>query len=373
MNAKNKIPLLIAFLVVTAISLSLNISAQERKADPSHIKPFDDVWNMDLTKSDPAAIESILATLSFNGKTIWPNGSLKTAAMKILKDGLNPGLGVRDLHSEGLTGQGVAVAIIDQPLISDHPEYAGKIVAYKDMGCDGEISSYHGPSVASLLAGTNNGTAPGVKIYYAAVPMWKGDTSYEAQALDWIVEENRKLPKGGKIRVVSVSAAPSGEGAPRKVNKEMWDVSCAQAEKEGILVLDCTRHRGIIAPSWHEGPDAEAVAKYKPGYPGLHDYRILPGRILVPASPRTCAEEYVKGEFGYRYDGRGGLSWAIPYCAGILALGWQECPDMTSSLVVDLLFKSAFKADDGMSYIHPGEFIRLVRRYKKEHSSLSRN
>jgi subtilisin family serine protease len=73
------------------------------------------------------------------------------------------------LHTAGITGRGVAVAIIDQPMFQDHPEFAGRIVAYRDFGTESE-SSMHGPAVTSLLAGTNTGTAPEAKVYYASVP-----------------------------------------------------------------------------------------------------------------------------------------------------------------------------------------------------------
>ncbi|MGA2094425.1 MAG: S8 family serine peptidase, partial [Sedimentisphaerales bacterium] len=131
-------------------------------------------------------------------KNIDPNG--------IMDKAMNPGLGVHKLHQQGITGKGVNVAIIDQPLYRNHPEFAGKIVEYFDAGCKSE-ASMHGPAVASLLAGTNCGTAPDANVFYAAAPSWTKDTAYQAKALDWIVEQNAKLPAGQKIRVVSVSAA----------------------------------------------------------------------------------------------------------------------------------------------------------------------
>lgn len=95
----------------------------------------------------------------------------------VLKNAMNPGLGVSKLHAQGITGKGVNVGIIDQPLCQDHPEFAGKIAAYFDAGCGGSESSMHGPAVASLLVGSNCGTAPDAKVYYAAAPSWKRDTA----------------------------------------------------------------------------------------------------------------------------------------------------------------------------------------------------
>lgn len=59
-------------------------------------------------------------------------------------------------------------AIIDQPLLTDHPELSGRIAAYYDTGCEGETASMHGPAVASLFAGKSIGIAPDAALYYAA-------------------------------------------------------------------------------------------------------------------------------------------------------------------------------------------------------------
>jgi len=48
--------------------------------------------------------------------------------------------------------------------------------------------------------------------------------------------------------------------------------------------------------------------------------------LLVPCSPRTTAEEYVKGDCAFQYCGEGGLSWGIPYAAGVLALAGKPAP-----------------------------------------------
>ena len=303
-----------------------------------------DVSNMDLTDAS-----SIIPTLWFNEKTKWPDKMPKGCDPKtIMETAKNPGLGIRALHSQGITGEGVSVAIIDQPLYQDHPEFEGKIAMYKDFDCKSE-SSMHGPAVTSLLVGENCGTAPGAKVYYAAAPSWHTDAKYYADALDWIVSVNKDLPAGEKIRVVSVSAAPSGTGSPFK-NGGLWDKSVANAQAAGILVLDCTEVHGIIASCWYDVQDPESVQKCTPGFPGLPP-RGKSKYVCAPASPRTSAEEYEKGDFTYQYTGRGGLSWSIPYAAGVLALGWQIDPDLTADEAVDLLFESAYKRDENTNII----------------------
>ncbi len=172
-----------------------------------------------------------------------------------------------------------------------------------------------------------------------------------------------KLPPSQKIRVVSVSARPSGAGSPFTENNEMWDAACQRAEKAGLLVLDCTEHHGFIGRCWYDPKDPENVSKCTPGAPGQTS-SAPPDLLLAPTSLRTTAEERVQGKCEYIYWGHGGLSWAIPYCAGVLALGWQVRPDIPPETMRELLFKSAYVKDRQMRIIHPANFILAVQRWQ---------
>ncbi|MCJ7544250.1 MAG: hypothetical protein MUP47_06750 [Phycisphaerae bacterium] len=329
------------------------------------VKEYDDVRGKDLGKMDFRWRGNLLATLTFNQATVWPpepHMPLGGDPAKLMEAAKNPGLGVRDLHAQGITGKGVCVAIIDQPLYLDHPEFAGKIAAYHDVGCRSEWSM-HGPAVASLLVGSSCGTAPEATLYHVAAPSWTKDTAYQAQALDWIVEQNAKLPADRKIRVVSVSASPSGPTTLFTKNTEMWDAACKRAEKAGLLVLDCTQHHGFISRCWLDPNDPENVSKCTPGAPGNPQPGRL-GQLFVPSCPRTTAEERQKGQCKYIYWGRGGLSWTIPYCAGVLAMGWQLRPEIPPEAMRGLLFKSAYVKDRNTRIINPPEFIRAVREWR---------
>ncbi len=329
----------------------------------SSVEPFDDIRSMDMSNLDLSGRNGLIETLSFNQETVWPEPAKMPgdwAPDELMTAAMNPGLGVRQLHQRGITGAGVNVAIIDQPMYPDHPEYDGKIAAYYDTGCGGHESSMHGPAVASLLVGENCGTAPGARIYYAAAPSWLRDAAYYADGLDWIIAQNEAMPVSEKIRVVSVSAAPSGPGSPFEVNNHMWDEACSRAEAAGILVLDCTSHRGLISSCWYDLDDPENVAKCTPGFPG-YPPSSNPERINVPSSCRTTAQHYdYHGRDSYIYWGRGGLSWSIPYCAGVLAMGWQINPDLWGDQMVDLLFETAYVNPAGVRIINPSAFIDLL-------------
>ena len=126
------------------------------------VEPYSDLrylpWLDDYAKQTYQPDEynaSDLYTYTYNTGTAFAGAEDEAAAL--LEACKDPGLGVRSLQARGITGRGVNVAILDQPLLTDHPEFADRIAAYYDTGCEGETSSMHGPAVASLLAGKTIG------------------------------------------------------------------------------------------------------------------------------------------------------------------------------------------------------------------------
>ena len=336
------------------------------------LEAYGDVGGKDLRASDLRDAGNILDTLGFNEGTLWPLAERLPKGFDpqaLLQEGMNPGLGVRALHAQGITGSGVHVGLIDQPLLLAHPEYAGKIVSYHVLDCGPHKSSMHGPAMTSYLVGQRCGTAPGVNLHVVAVPSWKTDAGYYAQALDLFVAYNEGAPKDQRIRVVSVSAQPSGEGSVYK-NQSLWHEAVQRATDKGILVLDCTWQHGFVSLCWLDPKNRESVEDCTPGFRN-GDLEVDEGHIHVPSAPRTAAEAHEDGRLGYAHDGggrrggnamsKGGYSDTIPYAAGILALGWQIRPDLSPEQMKELLFASAYVHPSGAKIIHPAAFIELVR------------
>lgn len=317
--------------------------------------------------------EDQLRSLSFDQGTIFPKTGMpeNLTPEQLMEQAMDPGLGVRQLHQQGITGQGVSVAIIDQSIPehhrTDHPEYAGKFEVYQSF-TDQEYSM-HGPAVASILVGESCGVAPGAKLYYVTANSWDGDAKFYADSLNWLIDLNQTLPEGEKIRVVSVSAAPGFKGGPFTQNNGLWEQARQRALAEGMLVLDVTEQSGIdLAPSYHSQPGTnqtpESLVAGFPGTPQAKLYAQKPRILCVPCSPRTTAGMWVnQGDSQYTYWGVGGLSWGIPYAAGVLALGWQLRPDLTPEQMLDLLLETAAKNDLGFPCINPPAFIEAVRTF----------
>jgi hypothetical protein len=319
------------------------------------INKFDDVRNTVFSKQSNVVdvnSDEILKTLSFNEATRWKD---ELAPQKFLEYGKIPPLGIKGIHKEGVTGKKVNVAIIDQPLALDHPEYRGKIVEYKtffppkyDIG----ISSMHGPAVTSLLVGENIGVAPNARVYYAAVPSWLGDAIYEVQALKWIIEINEELSENDKIKFVSVSAAPGVEEA-REKNSHLWNETVKEAEEKGICVVDCN---GFVYPGFVEYD----TNNFHYGFPNNEfERRPLRNVVCVPNSLRTVAESYDNKIFSYAYWGVGGLSWGIPYAVGVLCLAQEINNELSAVQLRDMLIKNA---SDNKGIINPKSFLNNIKK-----------
>ncbi len=334
------------------------------------LKPYTDIRQTFSSESKIFQVGEFdpkdIITFTFNEGTVL-KGS-EGLQKKILENGKNPGLLIKSLHEKGITGEGVNVGIIDQNLLINHPEFKDKIKEYYDTGCNMPdiIGSMHGPAVISILAGDTIGVAPEANVYYAAVPSWLGDSKYYADGLNWIIDQNKNLPESEKIRVVSVSASPSGDNFSFTKNQELWDKAVLNAQNEGILVIDYSENdkTHFITAAYYDPQNPDDITLCKAGYPSSPSSLPNKNLIGVPCSFRTVAEEYVTGICSYEYFGQGGLSFAVPYAAGVLALGWQVNPDLDKDTIMKLLFDTCYINRDGSRIINPSAFIDRINGLK---------
>jgi hypothetical protein len=299
------------------------------KFNPDSSKPFQvDLRGRDLSKLDLRASLEDLMYADFDDSTVWPGLDRMPAAFdwqKIMELGKNPGLGVRRLHEKGITGRGVKVAIIDQPLLVDHQEYAGRVRLYEEMDLQGRTApAMHGAAVASIALGKTVGVAPEAELYYIAR---LGGSSCQARCIHRIVEANAQLPKDNKIRVLSMSKGwmPSDEG----YKEIMEEVQKAQAA--GMLIV-CTGgpylREGFDFSALGRSPlaDPDVVESYEPGLFLAKYFWARPSSpsgksFSVPMDSRTTASP--GGIDQYVFYRIGGMSWAVPYVAGVYALAVQ--------------------------------------------------
>jgi hypothetical protein len=348
----------LAFISIGGHGVDLGKPVLRSTSDLLKLDKFWGLQNVSLAKLDLSGESKLLSDLPFDSNTQWPPQRMLPKGFnpqKILGDGKDPGLGIRALHAKGINGKNVGIAIIDQPLLLDHREYSARIAYSKAIDVSGISPLMHGPSVASFAVGRDIGTAPEASLYYFAVPSWKGDNTDYADALQTIIEINATKPLAEKIRVVSISA-----GAFRRwKNYDIWKKTLAAAQTAGILVITCDESFmdfGNLTRSPAKNPDL--ADNYMPEI-WDHDEH----KLWVPGGNRTRASH--TGANDYVFDVVGGRSWATPYLAGVVALGYQVNPTLTPTEIKELLLKSATQTKYG-PVINPGGFAKLAAGLMKK-------
>lgn len=302
-----------------------------------------------------------LLKVTFDTRTEWSSKDKLPKGFnpqEIIEIGKNPGLGIRDLHNQGITGQGINVAIIDQPLLPGHEEYKDKVVKYTAIECEDVEPQMHGPAVASILVGTDCGVAPSASLYYWAEPSWKRDYIYRTTALDQIIEHNKNKPLDEKIRVVSVSKGFD----PDEDNLSMWREKIEEAEENGIIVVHCSDegNKGFFGIGCKLYEDRDNPENYDICYFANNNSFLKSKDFLyVPIDNRTTAD--YKGENDYTFWSSGGLSWGAPYLAGVIALGYQVNPNLPQEEVYQYLRETGVPFNDnGGCIINPKAFIQKI-------------
>lgn len=313
---------------------------------PQYNASSSELWQIDVRSADLSSLDlhdrtADLLHADFDSETLWPDnlpeGFDPTHVMDLGKD---PGLSTRTLHEQGITGKGVSIAIIDQSLLIDHQEYKNQLKFYEEINIrSNESASMHGAAVASIAVGKTVGVAPDAELYYIAETHgtnnngdFEWDFSYLAKSIDKILEVNKDLPDDNKIRVISISV---GWSSKQKGYEEVT-AAVARAKEEGIFVISSSLYETdgyeLMGLGRDSLSDPNIANSYKPGefwanrfYNSGNNFGI--SGLLVPMDSRATASP--TGQEDYVFYSRGGLSWSIPYVAGLYALACQVDPEIT--------------------------------------------
>jgi hypothetical protein len=293
---------------------------------------------------------------------------------RIMELGKAPGLGLRSLHRRGITGRGIGIAVIDQPLLVTHREFAERLRLYEDIGYsvatrrtnDYANATMHGCATASIAVGLTVGVAPEAELYYIAAnalefPYVTGGSItfvHYADAVRRIVQINKMLPPERKIRVISLSIGWHRDPKPRGFDEIAAAV--AEAKEAGILVtsssLELThgfKFHGIDRDAMVDPDDFSA---YRPGKflaEAFYADAFPADRLLVPMDHRTVAAP--EGNDTYAHYASGGWSWCTPYLAGTYVLACQVRPTLTP----DQFWAAALKTGRMIQFDHAGNRVSL--------------
>lgn len=319
-----------------------------------------DVSGLDFSKESDA-----LLSVTFDSATRWPE-ELPDGFHpdEVLEIGKNPGLGIRALHEKGITGKGVSIAIVDQALNLEHEEYADNLMNYELLHCSNDTAQMHGSAVTSIAVGKNCGVAPDANVYYIAstfgtygLGKMKMNLNYMADSIDRILEINTLLPKENKIRVISISRGFSSEKGADETR-----AAIERAKEAGIFVITTSTEDNygfsLMGLGKDLTSDPDDISSYAPGhfwkeyfYNGeMSDTSHM---LLVPMDARTYASWYTDN--GYEFGASGGLSWSVPWMAGLYAL----CIQVDDTITPELFIQKAFETGTITTIEYRGETYEL--------------
>lgn len=326
-----------------------------------------DISSLDLRKINPAMA-------SFDDRTVWPASDRLPAAFdreRIVELGKDPGLGVRALHAQGVTGRDIGIGIIDKFLLTGHQEYKDRLEWYEEVGA-GSLTraQMHAATVSSVAVGRTVGVAPGARLYFIGTPesplSLVQNFGQIAQGLRRLIELNRVLPSDRKIRVVSISIGWS----PGQPGFDDIESAVYEAKATGIFVVSSSlerdygfRYHGL---GRNELADPDHFESCEPGlfWARVYDLPWSRNRVLIPMDSRTTASPTGDGE--YVFYRAGGWSWAAPYIAGVYALAAQVDPAITPERFWKLVCTTGrwvdYKGKPFGPIINPPAVIEALRR-----------
>jgi len=284
-----------------------------------------------------------------------------------------------------------------------HSEYATNIIDYKEYGdAKDESVSMHGPAVVSLLVGKTCGVASRAELFYRATPSGR-DFDHKADALFDIIEFNRTLPPKDRIRVVSCSVGYMEEKPEPGLKR--WIEAIKKAETEGIIVSDVGDRTGVDYIGGGTSDDKNDPENYsralfskdqgneeldkvfaesdggvdlilrkireikKDEVSNIPDsvlrekiQKAVEDRgkeIIIPCDYRTMASN--GGSEEYMYNGKGGMSWAVPFLSGLFALAFQVNPNLAKEEIADAINTTASVSKKGLKVVNPRAFIEAIQ------------
>ncbi|MFC1794716.1 hypothetical protein ACFL3Q_14150, partial [Planctomycetota bacterium] len=207
--------------------------------DLKKINLFDGLQTVSLKFLDLTKHYDNFKNFNFDTLTQWPGPEKLPSGFdprKLLEEGKNPGLGIRSLHEQGINGDGIGIAIFDQPLLLGHEEYTSRLVRYDAIKSASRlVPRMHCSPVISIVVGKKCGVAPGAFAFYYAA----GTTTRHRIQADWIneiIKYNETTEDSLRIRVISISASPEEAS-----NNDAFLKARKKALEAGILVVTCSR------------------------------------------------------------------------------------------------------------------------------------
>lgn len=267
-------------------------------------------------------------------------------------------------ESEGLTGEGVVVGVIDTGIDGDHPALAGKVIAFKDF-VGKKTKAYddqgHGTHCSGTIAGKGGiGVAPGARLIGAKALNKRGGGTLSGllKAMQYMLD-----PDGD----------PATDDQPDLVSNSWGADADRMGSSKGMFrdIVKAWREAGIV-PVFAAGNSGVNTRAVPGGYPesfavGATDKNDAIARFSTGGSISWDGETFLKPDVsapgvriissvpGGKYRANNGTSMACPHVAGAMALAFQAAPGTGVSEMIQAFQAASLDLGDEGKDIRFGE------------------
>lgn len=291
---------------------------------------------------------------------VWLNGH-----RRLTLDRSTTQIGAPAAWRAGLTGGQVRVAIIDSGIDASHPDLAGRVEASANF--TGEPAGDrigHGTHVASIVAGTGNGSdgryrgvAPDARLLDAKVCGAEEQCPEDAilAGMEWAAATQR-------ARVANMSLGgfdtPGIDPVEQAVNSlsarygTLFVIAAGNAGGEGTIQSPGSADAALTVGAVDR---EDATADFSSRGPRTGDGALKPDIVApgVDIVAARAANTEIGDVVDERYVTASGTSMATPHVAGAGAVLFQQHPDWTSEQVKSTLMAAA-RTGDGVGVFDQG-------------------
>ncbi|MEV4062304.1 S8 family serine peptidase [Nonomuraea dietziae] len=300
------------------------------------------------------------------GRTkIWLDGRRSYGLDQSVKQ-----IGATEAWKQGMTGEGVTVAVLDSGYDPDHPDLKGVVTQERNFSEEPGIRDLHGHGthVASTVAGNgakHRGVAPGARLAIGKVGGRSGHITDSAlpAGMEWAAVE-----VGAKIVNVSLGGPDRPEIDPVE-----QAVNTLSARTGALFVVGAGNDGGITPVSSPASADAalavgavdrqDRMADFSSTGPREGDHGVKP-EITAPGVDIVAAA--AAGTADGSHVAMSGTSMATPHVAGAAAILAQRHPDWTGQQLKAALTGSAHPVPGATPYQQGGGRVDLVRALRQQ-------
>lgn len=273
---------------------------------------------------------------SLNAAEVIENDIEMTSSQIQQTDGYTYGIDLMDggydgKYSFNSTGSGVHIYILDSPIDTAHPEFAGRAkTLFKIPGID-ESCTEHGTHVAGIAGGTNVGIAKLANLYSVAV--LDCDTGYETTVvagIDYVIG-NHKKPA-----IINMSLGPKGEST----KPTLLSRAIQRAMESGISVVIAAGNEDQDGCNGTPAATPGALAVAAVDKSNRRSYFSNFGPCISIHAPGS---EIASAKAGGGFNLKSGTSQAAPFVTGVAALYLESNPTASPQEVSEAIKNSASK------------------------------